>query len=93
MDMPYINIKERDLGFSEDGEKLTMLGQIYGYEDYNDITVLNVEKNGQVDLVFMEANGMLNNNLNQISNKEVIFELKELWPTTKVAEHFEYMKK
>lgn len=85
MNMPYINISERDLGYSKDGKKLTMLGHIYGYENRNGICVLMVEMDGQKDLAFMELNSM-KDNVNQISNGEDIAALKELWQTTQIVD-------
>lgn len=83
--MPYINIEEREMGYSNDGEKVTMLGRIYGFGQFNGICVLKVEKDSQYNLVFMELNNT-KNNVDQIVNENDIAALKELWNTTKIID-------
>lgn len=83
MATPFVRIEKQELGFSNDGEKLTILGQIYGYENCNGIAVIEVE--GQTGLVFMELNAM-QSDLNQIYQEEDIENLNELWKTTEIVD-------
>lgn len=80
MNASCINILERkkELGYSNDGEKVTNVGHIYGYLQYMGISVLEVEKDGQINLVFMALNNTLDS-VTQIMEKEEIAELTKAW--------------
>lgn len=83
MATPFIRIEKQELGYSKVGDKLTILGQIIGYENCNGIAVVKVED--QSDLVFLEINAM-QSDLNQIYEPEDIKNLNELWATTNVVD-------
>ena len=85
MSSPYIRIEIKDMGHSKDGEKLTMLGQIFGYENCNGIAVVLVEKDSKTDLAFLELNAT-KNGVDQIMNEEDVAALKELWVTTEIVD-------
>lgn len=76
----HIAYNHRDLKHcTKTGAKLDMLGQIYGYENFNGIGVIRaVPVNGDPELVFLELNNT-NDDVQEITDVAHKQELESIW--------------
>lgn len=85
----HIAYKQVDAGYCQNtGAKLDMIGQIYGFENYNAIGVLRaITANQKAELVFLELNGT-NDDVNQITNEQRKEALENIWFDAQVGAIF-----